>query len=103
METGTTLHREIEWLVDEAVAAERERCAKLIDLRADITKVSATKIRARGTFNATQLTWHPPFFKSVSVVAHKWENAARDLEAVERAFRMMAGFIRAGTDPDTLL
>ena len=54
-DTTEDLLKELDWQIDERIAAEREACAKVCDVLAvhpeyasDITKVAAQAIRARG-------------------------------------------------------
>ena len=54
-DTVEDLLKELEWQIEERIAAEREACAKACDVLAvhpeyasDITKVAAQAIRARG-------------------------------------------------------
>ena len=54
-DTTEDLLKELNWQIDERIAAEREACAKACDVLAvhpeyasDITKVAAQAIRARG-------------------------------------------------------
>ena len=54
-DTVEDLLKELEWQIEERIAAEREACAKVCDVLAvhpeyasDITKVAAQAIRARG-------------------------------------------------------
>lgn len=73
-----------------------ERCALLVEMRADIARVSARRLRQSGTITVRNL-W-PLFSKSV-VVLPRYERAARDMEEVAHAFEIVARCIRAGYDP----
>lgn len=84
-------------IVEEAVTAERERCAKLCILRGDISRESAKRLREAGTYT-TRAIWPP--FKKMTFVAPKWEASAQNFEGVGAAFDMVAECIRKGYDPD---
>lgn len=86
-------------LLDDAVTDEVERCALLVTMRANIARASGKRIRDKGTFT-TRAIWPP--FKKVVCVMPKWEQAARDMEAVARAFDEVAECIREGYDPRDL-
>lgn len=77
---------------------DTERCARLCQMRADISRASATKVRRAGTFTVRCL-W--PLFKKRDVVAPRWEAAAQDHDAVANAFEVVATCIRKGYDPRT--
>lgn len=77
-----------------------ERCALLVEMRAGICRQSAKKIREAGTFYVRAI-WPP--FKKMKVVAHKWELRAQDMEAVAKAFDVVASCIRKGYDPRKLI
>lgn len=77
---------------------DTERCARLCQMRADISRASAAKVRRDGTFTV-RMIWPP--FKKREVVALKWEAAARDHDAVANAFEVVATCIRKGYDPRT--
>lgn len=91
---------EVDELLTDAVNRERERCAKLVTLRADICRASARAMRNAGTFTGSSLhlTW--PFIRHPQFVAGKWEARAREMEAVADAFDMVARVIRDGIDPE---
>ena len=80
-------------------ADETERCALLCEMRADISIVSADRVRKEGTFTARAI-WPP--FKKTTHVAPKWEYNAHLLEEVAKAFRVVANCIRKGYDPREL-
>lgn len=82
-----------------AIEHERERCALLCEMRADISIASADRVRREGTFTVRAI-WPP--FKKVEHVAAKWEYNARVLEDVAKAFRVVADCIRKGYDPRKL-
>jgi hypothetical protein len=80
-------------------AEETERCALLCEMRGDIARASASKLRTDGTFTSRSI-WPP--FKLGTFVMPKWERAARDMEQVGEAFDMVAHCIRKGYDPRDL-
>lgn len=82
--------------IEEAVRDETERCALLCEMRADISRASAAKIRKDGSYT-TRAIWPP--FKLMTYVMPKWERNALLFEDVARAFDVVAGGIRAGWDP----
>lgn len=94
---------ELHEMITKAVERERERCARLMELRAAITEGSAAKLRAEGTFSGSEFSLRWPFIRSVPCIGYKWERAARDLDAFAQAMHVMAKCIRLGYDPDTLL
>jgi hypothetical protein len=88
----------IDDVVAIAVRRERERCAELCLARAEIADLSAADIRKQGTFTGSSLhlTW--PFVRAQTFVAGKWEQRARDHEAIANSYRMLARGIMAGWD-----
>jgi hypothetical protein len=88
----------IDDVVAIAVRRERERCAELCIARAEIADIHAAEIREQGTFTGSSLhlTW--PFVRPEKFVAGKWEQRARDHEAVGNSYRMLARGIMAGWD-----
>jgi xanthine/CO dehydrogenase XdhC/CoxF family maturation factor len=79
--------------IDRARDDETERCALLCKMRGDIARESAAKFRKDGTFRGLFGGTH---------IAYKWEKAARDMEAVGKAFDAVAHCIRMGYDPREL-
>jgi hypothetical protein len=85
--------------IAEDVKRERERCAKLNEMLAEMHERSAARIRKKGEF-VTYAFW-PPFKKSV-VTHPRWEKDARYVEACAHSLRAVANAIRKGADPDTM-
>jgi hypothetical protein len=79
-----------------AVTDERERCARLVEMRAEIARESARAIRKGGRFTVRTL-W--PFLTKREVVAPRYETAAREMDQVAIAFAVVAECIRKGYDP----
>lgn len=87
---------ELHKMIDDAVRDNTERCALLCEMRADISRASAAKIRKDGSYT-TRAIWPP--FKRMTYVMPKWERQALLFDDVARAFNVVAGGIRAGWDP----
>lgn len=77
--------------VEDAVSDERERCARLCEMRARISRDSAVKMRADGQYT----TWFSP---TTHRVYPKWEKAAKTLEGVADTIDSLALCIRKGYD-----
>lgn len=82
-----SIQDEIAEIVAGAVADERERCAKLCEMLADIMDHSAARIRAKGT----RWSWFKP--------APGYERCAKDIDAAAAGHRTVAYCIRMGYDP----
>lgn len=85
--------------VAHGVAKERERCARLNEMLADMYCKSADRTRKEGEFTVRAL-W--PLFKKIKVVGYRWERTARDIEAAAHSLRTVALCIRRGYDPDNV-
>lgn len=96
---ATLTEEELAQHTARAVRDEIERCALLVEMRADISRKSAAKLRKDGSYKTWSL-WPP--FKSVTLVAPKWERNASLFDDVARAFDVVAHGIRAGWDPRDL-
>lgn len=77
---------------------DTERCARLCQMRADISRASAAKIRRDGSYTV-RCIW--PLFQLRTLIAPRWERAAQDHDAVANAFEVVATCIRKGYDPRT--
>lgn len=85
---------------DEAVDAERERCALLAEQLAAIHQKTADRWRAEGTYT-TRAIWPP--FKKLTLVTPAAERGAKQIEACVRSLRVIAGCIRLRYDPLNML
>lgn len=89
-------------IVDEfndAIRDERERCIAVVKLRADIARDSAKTLRQRGSFPSWEFNLWPPRARRVTVVAGKWEQAARNQEAYAHSLDVVCDIIVKGFDP----
>lgn len=86
-------------IVDEAVADERLRCELLIKMRSDMIRRDAARLRREGSYPTTILWPLRDFGKKVIAVAPKWEQRARDMDAVADAFDGVQRGVRQGWDP----
>jgi len=86
-------------IVEEAVAAERLRCEMLIKMRSDMVRRDAARLRERGAYPTTILWPLRDFGKRVVAVLPKWEQRARDMDAVAEAFDSVQRGVRQGWDP----
>jgi hypothetical protein len=78
---------------------EIERCAMLCTMRGDISRETAKRLRAEGSYT-TRAIW-PPFKKSTHVHP-KWEKNAEWFDLVAKAFDTLARGVRLGWDPRKL-
>lgn len=82
---------EVDALIAKAVKAETVRCAKLVEMRAAITRNSAAKERRTGTY--TTLFGH-------TKIIDYYAKRARVLDEVAHSFDVVALCIRAGYDTE---
>src|ERR1035437_967467 len=79
--------------VDMATADERERCAKLNEMIAEIHEASARRMRELGS--SRPLFW--PF--GARRIRPAWERSAQHQDGAARSLRVVANCIRIGYDP----
>jgi hypothetical protein len=81
---------------DRIRADETDRCAQLVEMRADIARETALRLRRDGSYVGHNL-W--PLFSKTVAVRPAYERYAREMEAVAAAFEVVARCMRLRYDP----